>query len=535
VVEPAALHPTTDDELSVSSFFAAFAPAPDWSELPRWPPDLFALANLVLDNTGAYRFVVAPPPGKRWPPIPDWGTQMRRAGRAWREAADHGGRLPALVRRNWDIVTRNRDLPLASVRNGEATELIGALLALHALADEACAEIAASGRRASPASFESFGWSLLQQHGSLSRISPTRVRIVPKNHFSTRGMTIRSLSRHLALCYEAVDLKWGSIGPGPSAERDDYNIVLVPWPLDVRSCDFHAVPSPLLENMDPELFGFFEFAPAPSLDHDLVGELLAAATDRVERVDAVIFPESAIHPEAIAPLESILAEHGATFLIAGVRGRPDEATMGRNYLHFGVRTNSGWRCYEQDKHHRWCLDERQIRQYHLSRSLTPTKLWWEAIHVGERRLHVIDVGGGITTVPTVCEDLASLDEVAEMVRRVGPSLVVAVLLDGPQLARRWPCRYSSVLTDDPGAAVLTLTSYGMAARSRPPGRRNSRVVAHWNSPTDGVHEIELGPRASAVLVSTNVEQTTAWTADGRRHDDVPSLALSRVEQLRASR
>jgi len=209
--------------------------------------------------------------------------------------------------------------------------------------------------------------------------------------------------------------------------------------------------------------------------------------------------------------------------------------MGRNYLHFGVRTNSGWRCYEQDKHHRWCLDERQIRQYHLSRSLTPTKLWWEAIHVGERRLHVIDVGGGITTVPTVCEDLASLDEVAEMVRRVGPSLVVAVLLDGPQLARRWPCRYSSVLTDDPGAAVLTLTSYGMAARSRPPGRRISRVVAHWNSPTDGVHEIELGPRASAVLVSTNVEQTTAWTADGRRHDDVPSLALSRVEQLRASR
>ena len=440
--------------------------------------------------------------------------------------------MPPLVLRNWDIVTQCRELPLERVRSGEAAELIGALLALHAMADEACAEIAASGRRTSPSPFESFGWALLQEHGSLSRISATRVRIVPKNHFSTRGMTTRSLSRYLALCYEAVDLKWGSIGPGPAAERDDYNIVLVPWPLDVQACDFHPVQSALLENMDPELFGFFEFAPVPLLDHYLVGELLAAAADRVERVDAVIFPESAIHPEAIAPLERILAEHGATFLIAGVRGHAEGPTMGRNYLHFGVRTGSGWSCYEQDKHHRWCLDEPQIRQYHLTRALSPKKLWWEAIHVGERRLHVIDVGGGITTVPTVCEDLASLDEVAEMVRRVGPSLVVAVLLDGPQLARRWPCRYSSVLTDDPGAAVLTLTSYGMAARSRPAGRPLSRVVAHWNSPTDGVHEIELGPRASAVLVSTNVEKATAWTADGRRHDDVPSLTLSGVEQLR---
>jgi hypothetical protein len=53
-----------------------------------------------------------------------------------------------------------------------------------------------------------------------------------------------------------------------------------------------------------------------------------------------------------------------------------------------------------------------------------------------------------------CEDLASLDEWAELVRSAGPSLVVALLLDGPQLAARWPCRYSSVLVDDPGSAVL---------------------------------------------------------------------------------
>lgn len=251
------------------------------------------------------------------------------------------------------------------------------------------------------------------------------------------------------------------------------------------------------------------------------------------RVDAVIFPEGAVRPEAIPGLERTLAQHGATFLVTGVRQTPTRVTFGRNYLHFGVATSTGWKRYEQDKHHRWCLDDRQIRQYHLTRSLEPKRLWWEAIDISERTLHVIDVGGGITTVPLVCEDLARLDEVADLIRRIGPNLVVALLLDGPQLRSRWPARYGSVIADDPGSAVLTLTSLGMAARSRPPGMRRSRVTAHWNSRTDGVHEIELAPRATAVLITGRIESTTLWTADGRCHRDVPQLRLAGVHPLRA--
>jgi hypothetical protein len=90
-----------------------------------------------------------------------------------------------------------------------------------------------------------------------------------------------------------------------------------------------------------------------------------------------------------------------------------------------------------------------------------------------------------------------------------------------------------ILADEPGAAVLTLTSYGMVGRSRPPGKRPSRVVAHWNNRLDGLHEIELAPRAAAVLVSASVEDQTLWTADGRCHRDVPGLRLAGVRQLRA--
>lgn len=518
---------------TLASYFGAFGPAPAWDELTRWPPDVFAVANLVLDHSESYRFVVAPPPGRRWPRLPDWNVQVCAAAREWADAASRGGdTAPALVRRNWDVVSRGRETPLESIRRGDVWTLIDALLTLHATADEACANVSTSGSRAAPTSFEARAWRRLQEHGSLSRLSPTRVRIVPKTHLCAHGITIRSLSRYLALSYEPVDIRWRGVERRPDVRQPDYSIVLFPWPLAITSRDFKPADPETLENMDLATFGFFEFRPDQPLDRELLRAVLREAEERAGRLDAVVFPESALDQRETGAVERILDEFGATFLIAGMHGKHERGGLSRNYLHFGVRAPAGWERLEQDKHHRWCLDERQIRQYHLTRSLDPDKLWWEAIDVRERALHVIDIGAGVTVAPLVCEDLARLDEVADVVRRIGPSLVIAVLLDGPQLASRWPSRYASVLVDEPGSAVLTLTSLGMAARSRPPGKTVSRVVAHWNNRRDGIHEIELEPGSSAVLVSAALDKTTSWTADGRRHDDVPGIRLAGVDQLR---
>ena len=524
-----------EPERTTASYFRAFGPVPAWDDLLLWPPDVFALANLVLDHTQSYRFVLAPPPGRCWPPFSGWGAEVRGAAQAWRDAVHRDAELPPFLRTAWEIVRRFRDVPLDEVRSGEAWELTTALLTLNALADEACGDVASCGRRGAEPSFEGRAWTMLQRQGSLARIPPARVRIVPKTHPCARGITIRSVSRYLALSYESVDVRWTSVEPGPSANRDDYNILLVPWPLSVRADDFRPVRPALVENQMPDRVGFFEFLPELALDSELVATLVKTAAADGERVDAVVFPEAAVDPAAIEGLEQVLAEHGATFLIAGVHQPPVASNLGRNYLHFGVHTRTGWNRYEQDKHHRWCLDEAQIRQYHLSRSLHPKKLWWEAIDVRERTLNIVDVGSGITTAPLVCEDLARLDEVADVVRRIGPSLVVAVLLDGPQLRTRWPGRYASVLADDPGSAVLTLTAYGMAARSRPPGKPASRVVAHWNDGAGNVDDIELEPRAAGILLSTVVERSGLSTADGRWHSDVPKLKLCGVRQLRDGR
>ncbi|HSR15806.1 MAG TPA: hypothetical protein VLL51_08645, partial [Gemmatimonadales bacterium] len=203
-------------------------------------------------------------------------------------------------------------------------------------------------------------------------------------------------------------------------------------------------------------------------------------------------------------------------------------------VHVGVFTGNGWERHRQAKHHRWYLDESQIRQYQLTRTLDPSKVWWEAIDLPARTVQIIDLGGGMTLAPLVCEDLARLDETADLLRRIGPTLVMAVLLDGPQLTGRWACRYASVLADEPGSAVLTITALGMAARSRLPGERPSRVVAMWSDASTGRHELSLEPGAAGILLSAAVDMRTVWTADGRRHQDkTPIIELTGVRQVRA--
>jgi hypothetical protein len=214
-----------------------------------------------------------------------------------------------------------------------------------------------------------------------------------------------------------------------------------------------------------------------------------------------------------------------------VREAPTADGLGANWVHVGTRQELVWRHATQHKHHRWCLDGRQIKQYHLGGSLSADLRWWEAAAIPRRSLQIVDQGA-VTVAPLVCEDLARLQPVADLLRSIGPSLVVSVLLDGPQLASRWTARYASVLADDPGSAVLTLTSYGMVRRCRPSGCPASSVVALWKDATGELTEIELEDGASAVLISTNVAAGDSFTADGRRHrGSTASLTLAAVHSL----
>src|SRR6476619_5603275 len=121
----------------------------------------------------------------------------------------------------------------------------------------------------------------------------------------------------------------------------------------------------------------------------------------------------------------------------------------------------------------------------------------------------------LTQASLVCEDLAQNDDIAQLIRSVGPTVVICGLLDGPQLNSRWAARYASVLADDPGSGVMTLTAYGMVQRSRPHGHEASTLIALWKDTSTGVREIPLEAGAHAVLLTVCTDRATRRSADGR--------------------
>jgi hypothetical protein len=297
---------------------------------------------------------------------------------------------------------------------------------------------------------------------------------------------------------------------------------------------------------EKEPFGFFEFVPAEKLDLDLVSRLIVAARDEAGSVDVVMLPESAVDESEIDALEALLDRHGVVNLVTGVRQRSSQpAQLPSNWVHVGLSptiekgaarpsTREQWFHFRQNKHHRWSLDENQIYQYHLGGSLHPHVRWWEAMEVPRYAVQFLELGDGITLVFLVCEDLAQIDNVAEVVRSVGPTIIYTPLLDGPQLSSRWAARYASVLADDPGSAVGTLTSYGMVQRSRPHGRDSSPVVGLWKDPVRGLREVPLEPGAQGILLTLCGDRATRRSADGRYPvDNVTEYFAVNVFQVRA--
>jgi hypothetical protein len=547
---------SADDRLgepTLASTWQAVAGSPIRDELLEWPPDLFALTDVILERAEAYRFVLSPPDGVQWPPGGDssWSDAVGQAARRWSAwAEDRDGALPELVAEKWGVIRERAGIGLEELAHGRDWRVCEALLTLHAIADEACAGLFAALDRSDGDGciYRARGRELLARTGSLARMHLHFVRVLPKIRTPPTGRA--SFSRYACVHRPGLETRWHKLparhrGTDPQAEHAQ--LLLLPWPLRVREADFRAVEGSV-QRLAKEPFGFFEFAPEERLDLDLVDRMLLAAREEVDRVDVVLLPESAVDESELDALEALLDRHGVIYLQAGLRKhslRP--GGLGCNQMHIGVnpRLEKGgpfpsspcgpWFNIRQDKHHRWSLDERQIYQYHLGGALHPHVRWWEAIDVPRRSVQVVELGEGITIVSLVCEDLAQNDDVAEVIRSIGPTIVSTALLDGPQLTSRWSARYASVLADDPGSAVMTLTSFGMAQRSKPPGHDSSPVIALWKDPARGTREISLEPGAQGVLLTVCGSRATRRSADGRWPVETGTNYFDvAVHQIRAS-
>ena len=72
-----------------------------------------------------------------------------------------------------------------------------------------------------------------------------------------------------------------------------------------------------------------------------------------------------------------------------------------------------------------------------------------------------------------------------------------------------------MLAEDPGSAVLTVTSLGMVLRSNMPGEPESREIALWKELSGRAKALKLPRGDQALLVTLTSRMVEQFSLDGR--------------------
>lgn len=571
-----------------------------------WPPDAFLLTSLLLEITGAYRAAATLHGSDAWP-TPDWGTVCTNAATQWRKwlcRADLDEPLPAemsdyvatidrcqqsFLNDLYDVETRaaaTRD------RNDTISSLCRALMELHAIADETMRGVGTVYSPKLSLRLHEFGSKsrgdvcsgiervhmmanvLLTLRGTLSRIGKHRGIVLPKTRTPQVGLTIRTFSHYLSFHQTEVDVAWRAV-PWTNIDENTVNALIVPWPYRIAASDFHP-------ELAPQTFKrlgnirYFSYSPGghsavrradaadgPERDRFDPSAIVSAVKARLEnnRVHLIVFPEAALLVEQLDELKEALGKvlhpHEMPLIISGLAGRSYDAEAGEtsfNRVCLSTYFGEKWYDMTQHKHHRWRLDPAQIANYGLGGVLSGTRNWWEAIPIPRRRLSFLTSNAWLTLAPLICEDLARLDPVSDLIRGVGPTLLIALLLDGPQLASRWPARYAGVFAEDPGTSVLTVTALGMSQRSRPDGittdeaEKSMEAVALWKDQFTGWRTIKVTKEQALAILTvatrwvdddtvdsrSEAEDSAVFVYQGLRLMDTPKVAAGKTKKQNTS-
>lgn len=567
-----ALFPNGTSFPQVAGFDVEGGDAPAWDAAPAWPPDVFAYAGKLLDLSGAYHHVAPETSGPRR------RSAIRRltvseAERA--QAVAVGREWAAALRRNRAEIVVPDPPPEVSerwsaLRAAAPAEIFVEIdvtcappawwrdaLALLMMADEAAQDL---GFGYDPRALGADPTNALELLLDVSVFLPATERreaadslyscsfanqnmvgVLPKSRTPVVGCTLRSLSHNLALVPPGgeVRVRWLSPQGAEAVSCDDrpLKIMMVPFPYHIDAecfgpVDVASVATPA------QPWGWFHILPlwlGPKRRGDMVrraGEFADFVVGLVEEagrdgvpVSAVILPEAALNETFFATLFDAVLRRcpDVELLVSGTSEYPiaGGGLRSGNFVAQAVFLNQdgkrqGARTI-REKHHRWRLERGQIELYGLGSRLNPGTLWWEGIDITSRSLDMVTFRPGATMTTLICEDLARVDPCQGAVRSVGPTLLVALLMDGSQLAFRWPGRYATVLAEDPGCSVLTVSSLGLINRTRmPDGSRPRWSVALWRDDAGSPTEIVMQPGNHAVSLIADPEWRTECSLDGRQ-------------------
>jgi len=527
----------------------------DWSleDWLQWPPDAFALLSIIINRTGLYKYFLL---DTDWWQKKSWTVEIDELSDTWIKVVSN--RLRDL---DYKIVFEDKDLlkphfeillkefkdPTIEIdhlrvlgniyddKRKTHRDFIKAVLYFAVVADVTCGGLGILGQSLGPQNlshriFMGVANLLLNNTGTLSTISKHHGVVLPKMRTPQGGMTVRSMTHHLTFHITEVEVMWRTF---PLLVKDnDLNILAVPYPYEIKDSDFIA------NSDDNQIVRYFQpLIDGKPANHSFIRSMVdwVGRTAMAEReIDIIVLPEMALTFEEYEELlnelktEFLEKKRGKRLPII-VTGITKGNTNGygiisvdkpyQNEARIAVFFAGRWYTTTQRKHHRWQLDGGQIDQYELGTPFKSDKLWFEYCTASQRRMTIMAPNSQLTLTALICEDLAQQEPVSEIIRGIGPSLLLALLSDGPQLTSRWSARYAGVLANDPGTAVLSLTSLGMSLRSKNLSDKSALPIRQpglWKDMKGNTIDLtfkEKGPHAFLFTITSSIKEE--HTFDGR--------------------
>ncbi|MBL9114238.1 MAG: hypothetical protein JNJ83_04475 [Verrucomicrobiaceae bacterium] len=508
---------------------------------------MFAVAGYLLHKSGSYLASII---DAYWTGAgnPTLVSELKTAGVQWSDAlVNHGRPLPVLLTERWKLVWER--LPSDVEALYEDKDLVGALLDLVSAAD-----IASEGfglpqphlpdgdtrydvlERAAEALYRSY--RITGSSSLCERVLPSALCVLPKVHTPQIGMTFRSLTHHLAL-WPKDELRpiWaGEVATDrTNIENAHLNLLLVPYPYDIKRSQFGLVKNTHCGRQRmADNFALFSYLPESAKDW-LSNQfpLILQEAKRLapsQRIDGVVFPELSLlgDEELQAAASEVLKVFPGAWTVGGFHDNRTGNPVNTAGMFVRVSESTTGKpdepdillAYRQPKHHRWQLETSQIQGYRLEDPLHSNYKYWEQTDITDRRIQFFPFKRSFTLCLLVCEDLARQEPASRLVRAVGPNLVIALLMDSQQLHYRWPARYASVLAEDPGSSVLSLTSLGMIKLHGENTTPDSPVsIGLWRDSWEPTRprELKLMPSAQAVILPIRQERRPEYSTDGREY------------------
>jgi hypothetical protein len=494
-----------------------------------WPPDLFGVCAALVTASGGFSQAVETMLSSSKPPFS--AQQATELAKQWAELGDD--ECPPQVSEILKQIEQKKGLQIACL--ARESDIIDKLLFLIVTIDTlAQYRIGAwyASAKLDPSQGEGFFSTLGKE------LPENLVKVLPKSLPPQVGLSLRSLTKHLAVWTNAdVKPAWYSvIAPhcletvfDEDSKNGFLNVLLYPWPMRLDKNNFSEVKGKFRYSSGYKTFGYRPTNDPPVRLPDLVQK----ARSIVGPIHAVVMPEGAMSPETAESIEQTFQTANVDppeILIFGVV----DGDLCRNYVRTLLKHPKStvedeseekterppfeYRRIDQDKHHRWKIDDSQVFAYGLHEVLDPNYEWWEAHKINDRKVGVYEIRDFVIA-NVICEDLARQDPTNDFLRTIGPNFVIAILMDNVQTPNRWPARYATILADDPGCSVLTLTSLGMIrlCEDRRHKQEDPRFsIGLWKDRFNGVQEIKIDDDADAVLLRLELKSAFLSTLDGRK-------------------